>query len=677
MGFFTKTKKLNKDQVGRYIFAHLDIPVLVLDEDKNVVIMNSEAEQFFQLKEEETYHFSQLFEITKEDVDVLFDSIKVDVQSAISQLATRGNGAICKIRVDVPQEENLDGYYVVYIHDMTEDYNTIENLKNVKSALEEKLQEKNKQIEAVTLQAITTIANFIDSKEEYNSGHSARVAAYSEAIASEMGWSSAECLNIHYVALLHDIGKIGVPTRVLNKRSNLNKQEQELIKQHTTIGEDILKDITTVENVSLGALYHHEHFDGSGYPKGIVGEEIPLIARIIAVADAYDAMSSDRKYRENISDEEIRIEIEKNAGTQFDPYISSVVVRMIDEGIFEKIRQKMANATKKDIISESSALMVKYMGNELSETKEEAEKDYLTGIWNRRNGERHVMEYLKLGDGALVIIDLDNFKMVNDTYGHLMGDHVLKQVADVIKSQGKNEFVCRLGGDEFLMFVRDVVTIEETQPTIDAIMFAFNSRCEKDEILAQTSLSIGISLSSQDGRDYHQLFRCADRALYFVKQNGKGGYSFHNRAENDGGNNTKLELERLVDALKHKDSYRGAFRVEYQRFLQFHEFVEKFTKRNHQSVQLVLLTIDFDHSAPVDIDERDVIMRDLENSVSTALRSVDLSTRFSSAQMLVVLVDATQGNVPLTVQRMLSQFYMIYRPQDIKVSFDTADITMY
>ena len=267
--------------------------------------------------------------------------------------------------------------------------------------------------------------------------------------------------------------------------------------------------------------------------------------------------------------------------------------------------------------------------------------------------------------------------MINDTYGHLMGDHVLKQVADVIKSQGKNEFACRLGGDEFMMFVRDVLTIEETQPIIEGILFAFNSRRENDEILAQTSLSIGVSLTSQDGRDYHQLFRCADRALYFVKQNGKGGYSFHNRTEFGGGQNTKLDLQRLVDAMKHKESYKGAFRIEYQRFLQFHEFVEKFTKRNHQSVQLVLLTIDFDQSLPMEFDDRDTVMKDLEVSVSTALRSVDLSTRFSSSQMLVVLVDATQENVPLAVQRMLNQFYMIYRPQDIKVTFDTKDITAY
>lgn len=304
-------------------------------------------------------------------------------------------------------------------------------------------------------------------------------------------------------------------------------------------------------------------------------------------------------------------------------------------------------------------------------------KDYLTGVLDRQFGEKKVNEYLENGDGALIIIDLDNFKMVNDTFGHQMGDHALRQVADVLKAYGNQHIVFRMGGDEFVMFVRDVVSEEEVKPLIDGIMDFFGARCEKDEILAHTSLSIGIALSAQDGREYDELFRCADRALYFVKQNGKGGYSFYSTSKFNGEKNAKIDFERLVDAIRHKGSNRGAFRVEYQKFFHFYEFVEKFTRRNNQSVQLVVLTIDFEHSVPKEPEEKDIIMRDLEESVAKALRSVDISTRFSSVQMLVILVDTTSTNVPLIVQRMLNQFYSIYRPSEIKVTFDSEDITMY
>ena len=304
-------------------------------------------------------------------------------------------------------------------------------------------------------------------------------------------------------------------------------------------------------------------------------------------------------------------------------------------------------------------------------------KDYLTGVMDRRFGETKVKECLENGDGALIIIDLDNFKMVNDTFGHQMGDHVLKQVADVLRAYGNQHYVFRMGGDEFVMFVRDVTSEEATKPLIDAIMDFFYARCEKDEVLARTSLSIGVALSIQEGRDYETLFRCADRALYFVKQNGKGGYSFYNNAQFSGENNEKVDFDRLLEAIRNRGSNKGAFRVEYQKFFHYYEFVEKFTRRNHQRVQLVVLTIDFEHSIPMNARDKEMVMQELENSVTSTLRSVDISTRFSSVQMLVLLVDTVDTNVPAIVQRMLSQFYSVYRPTDIKVTFNSEDITMY
>ena len=679
MKLFEK-QKINKGKITKQIFENAATPVLVLDEKQQILLLNAVAKGFFGMSEEEmenkTISISHLFEITRDDAKTLFDNVISGFHTEECQLRAYNNGAICKINTSVIEEDGTI-FVIVFVHDMTEDYATIERLKTVTSSLENALDEKSKQVEAVAFHAVTTVANFIDSKEEYNQGHSTRVAKYAQAIAQEMGWSAQETRNIHYVALLHDIGKIGVPIDVLNKKTSLTTAEQELIKKHTVIGAEILKDIKTVENASEGALYHHEKYDGSGYPYGLEGQDIPLVARIIAIADAVDAMTSDRKYRVNFSDEEACEEIRKYSGTQFDPYISSVVIRMFEEGIFEKLRGQVEQSTTDDILIESNALMAKVMSGELATTRAEAENDYLTQIWNRRNGERHITEYLRIGDGALIIIDLDNFKMVNDTYGHLTGDRVLKEVADILRTHGQNEYVCRMAGDEFLIFVRDVITPEETKPMIDTIMYAFNSRCEQDEILANTSLSIGVALSAQEGSDYSHLFRCADRALYFVKQNGKGGYSFHNRTEYGGAQNARVDLDKLVCAIKNKDNYSGAYRVEYQRFLEAHDFVGKFAQRNHQNVQLVLLTIDFDKSIPMDFDERDTVMHELELSVTKAMRGVDISTRFSSAQLLLILVDAIPANVPQAIQRMLHQFYTVYRPTDVKVIFETADITTY
>lgn len=303
------------------------------------------------------------------------------------------------------------------------------------------------------------------------------------------------------------------------------------------------------------------------------------------------------------------------------------------------------------------------------------EYDYLTEIMNRKSGEYRIAEALSQGDGALVVIDLDNFKMVNDTYGHMMGDYVLKQVADVLKMQEKNHIVCRMAGDEFLLFIRNVTESAAAASVVESILDAFTARCEMDEILAQTSLSIGIAMTVQDGTNYKQLFRCADRAMYYVKQNGKGGYSFHNSDDTKVDNGTKVDMKRLVDSIRHGNGSKGAYRVEYQQFLRISEFVEKFTKRNHQHLQLVLLTIDFERSIPMELEARDDLMKDLELSVAKALRSVDVCTRFSSSQMLLLLVDTTPDYVAPTVQRMLGQFYALHSPAEIKIVYETEDIT--
>ncbi len=193
-----------------------------------------------------------------------------------------------------------------------------------------RLREKYHTWRSLTEQSMRTVANTIDAKDEYTSGHSYRVAVISRMLAQKAGLSRTEQENIYYMGLLHDIGKIGISDSTLNKKGRLNDEEWEQIKKHPSIGGDILKDITTIPDIECGARYHHERWDGKGYGTGIKGEEIPLVARIICVADAYDAMSTARCYRDRFEDSRIVEELKNCAGTQFDPSLVPYMIELIE-----------------------------------------------------------------------------------------------------------------------------------------------------------------------------------------------------------------------------------------------------------------------------------------------------------------------------------------------------------
>ena len=184
-------------------------------------------------------------------------------------------------------------------------------------------------------ESIETFTGFIDAKDPYTNGHSNRVAEYTRLIAEEMGFEGEELDRIYYVALLHDCGKIGVPDSILTKPGRLTDEEFERIKAHTVHGGDILRRFRSLKNVEEGALYHHERYDGKGYPEGKAGEDIPLIARMICVADSFDAMNSNRVYRKRLTKEAILNEIETNKGTQFDPKIADILLKLIKSGRIE------------------------------------------------------------------------------------------------------------------------------------------------------------------------------------------------------------------------------------------------------------------------------------------------------------------------------------------------------
>ena len=211
-------------------------------------------------------------------------------------------------------------------------------------------EEEHKNVQRLFEQTATALVNAIDAKDTYTHGHSARVAEYSKKIAMEAGKSPAECEEIYYVALLHDVGKIGVPAAIINKEGRLTDEEYEAIKQHPELGAQILQGITEFPYISIGAHFHHERYDGKGYPFRLKGSDIPEVARIVAVADAYDAMTSKRSYRDSIPQDKVREEFIEGSGTQFDPEFANIMLHLIDlDSEYElKEREEVRDLSDKD-----------------------------------------------------------------------------------------------------------------------------------------------------------------------------------------------------------------------------------------------------------------------------------------------------------------------------------------
>ena len=193
------------------------------------------------------------------------------------------------------------------------------------------LAEQQKQAERLFEQTAAALVSAIDAKDIYTRGHSMRVAEYSRRIAEMMGKSEEECRKVYYAGMLHDAGKLGITDTIISKNDALTPEEYEEVKKHTVLGEQILSTIRDHPYIGIGAHYHHERYDGKGYPEGLKGADIPEIARIISVADAYDVMSSSRSYRKAIPQQIIREEIVAGAGTQFDPEIAMLMRHLIDQ----------------------------------------------------------------------------------------------------------------------------------------------------------------------------------------------------------------------------------------------------------------------------------------------------------------------------------------------------------
>ncbi|MCM1175424.1 MAG: diguanylate cyclase [Blautia sp.] len=544
-------------------------------------------------------------------------------------------------------------------------------LDGYRKDLQRRLEEKTREVELVTIQAITTVANTIDAKDDYTKGHSNRVAYYSEALARKIGWPEEEVQNIHYIALLHDIGKIGVPDAVLNKPFRLTDVEFGLIRNHTVMGAEILKDIKTFPNVSVGAKYHHERYDGKGYPSGLKGDEIPLVARIIGIVDSYDAMTSNRVYRRRLQDEMVKQELIRGKGTQFDPYLVDQFMELLEEGSLQQ------NIPEKDMVMPIFNSDKIHGGVTREEAGMDSRLDYLTGLLSREEGEKEIAESLRSGSGCIMMIDLDQFREVNDRFGHLAGDAVLKEVAGLLKEVSRKNIICRMGGDEFLCYAEGISRREEAEEKVKMILASFEKRKSETGMPENVFLSIGISLFGKDGGSFEELVRKADKALYHVKQSNdkKRRYFFYQGTSVEKTlEQSKADLDRLVDMAENGQTYQGVFQTACEEFRRVCDFVTRLSQQNHQEMQLILFTLYSADGSDIRIGQMERAMQCMEQAIIKSLRGADAGTRYSSFQFLVILPGAGRNDIRAVTERIVQNYFKLYGDRDITLSYDIADL---
>lgn len=527
---------------------------------------------------------------------------------------------------------------------------------------EKELRRRRKQMEKMSLQMMQTLSTTIEAKDEYTRGHSHRVAEYAAMIARELRWDKDSILNLEYAAHLHDIGKIGIPDTILNKPAKLTPEEYAVIKEHTVIGAEILKNITLIDHVTEVARSHHERYDGTGYPDGLSGKDIPIHARIVAIADSYDAMSSKRIYRNALPDEVIYEEIRKNKGLQFDPELADIFLDLLSQGKVQ-ISETCEFQDDDPELPQIETEIEKFISSVMStmQTQEDSESfDFLTGLPMRSRGEKLTAQFMQQYDGCLIFMDMDNLKKINDIYGHKAGDRALKALGNLLKDHTPNSVVCRLGGDEFLLFIPNADKDSATA-FIQDFYTKFDETKAADPEIQYASISAGLYIS-QKGEPFEDCYSKADKALYYVKQNGKQGFFFYQQMEQERSGDEVIgkDLNLIARALSESGRYDGALNLDYREFAKIYEYMNHLGERYKYHCFLVMITIDTAPDYVMYIENIEHALECMEQAIHKKIRKVDVCTRYSSMQYLIILYEPDENQIPKVMERIFAEYYRLY-----------------
>ncbi|MGN0481601.1 MAG: HD-GYP domain-containing protein [Lachnospiraceae bacterium] len=345
------------------------------------------------------------------------------------------------------------------------------NLENEVKRQTQRAEKRRREVEKLSFEIIQTLATAIDAKDIYTKGHSARVADYCAILAKKLGWDEKRIEELAYKALLHDVGKIGIPDRILNKKERLEDAEFEIIKSHSTIGAEILRGVSSLSNMYLVARNHHERYDGKGYPDGLCGKDIPEEARLVGIADAYDAMSSDRVYRKALPKDVIIKELENGRGKQFDPDMLDAFLELykageLEPGIFEIYEESdsidMAEAVE-NILKENNYKGALKLGSD--------EMTHIYGYMTNLH-ERYGINY------HTVLISLTWDEGVPKEQ---LGSAMTAMEYSIEQSLRRVDIVTRVSGSQFLLILTDTET-ENIRVVVDRVFAGFYRNCQNVQI---------------------------------------------------------------------------------------------------------------------------------------------------------------------------------------------------
>lgn len=365
---------------------------------------------------------------------------------------------------------------------------------------------------------LETLADLVDYRDPYTATHARRVAAIAHQIAGEMGLPQEQVDLISMAARFHNLGSLTFPTLAAETVGGLHSDEWNVMRQVPAMSADLLFQFPETALAGELVRHHLERYDGEGYPDGLAGEEIPLGSRIISVADSIDAMARHRPYRPALAATELRDELERFRGTQWDPEIVDIALRMIDSGTLRLTRPDDAPDESLPPTREAASRTIE------QQIQHQAFHDPLTDLPNRLLLMNRLSRGLT-GDGrrfAVLFIDLDGFKTVNDKLGHRTGDQVLIEATRRIRAElDSGDTLARLGGDEFVVLLWDIRDADHAASIAGRLIASLGAPLADIDESLTLAASIGIALARPGVDTPDDLLHRADGAMYAAKRGGR------------------------------------------------------------------------------------------------------------------------------------------------------------
>lgn len=542
-------------------------------------------------------------------------------------------------------------------------------LMALRKHLEQLVTEKTKEVECLTIQTITSFANSIDAKDSYTKYHSQHVAKYAERMARKLGWEKQEIRNLYYSALLHDIGKIGVPDFVLKKPSRLTEEEFDIIKKHPGVGGEILSEVTVVPYLSVGASTHHERYDGSGYPRGLKGKEIPLVGRIVGIVDAVDAILSTRAYRDGNDIAYAISELQRCSGTQFDPELVPLMVEILEEGI---------DFLDEEVTVDEEGSLISAVLNEYSKA---IQIDSLTGLWNKNYIQAKVNECLYIPEkrGALLLIDIDSFRRISNYSGQETADALLVIIAQGIKSElGSKDLAGRVDNDKFVVYLSDVHDTDTVEFKIIQILKNAQRHIADMQLPVRVQVTIGAAFPNESERDFMTLYHQADKALYYTKKDGRKDYFIYTESQED---NVALQMgESNVDVwylkmiMSERAAAKGIYRVEVNEFDKIFKLLQRKSRRSGDAISMVLFTLTPVTNVISETLDLDEATKCLMYAMDSVLRAGDIVTKYSNSQQIVLFTGVKLEMVDSIAKRVTALFAEMNSNSNIELRYEYEKI---